>query len=84
MVDLSRLMRKTALDLYTQPCNLSQKLQRAKALDDALQEWVSQLPRHLWQTDRSDETATLKPQRTASYVKKQSVVLRLREFQNSS
>lgn len=72
-------MRKVALDLYTQPCELETKLQRAKALDVELKNWYEQVPQHLRSKDTGDSNLSLKPRRQASYIKKQSVVLQLRK-----
>ncbi len=79
MVGLSRIMRKVALDLYTQPSEMEQKFLRVKALDAELEHWLEQVPSHLRSEHQSGSNLCLKPRRLASYVKKQSVVLRLRE-----
>jgi len=79
MVGLSRIMRKVALDLYTQPCEMEQKLHRAKALDAELEHWLEQVPSHLRSEHQSGSDLCLKPRRLASYIKKQSVVLRIRK-----
>jgi hypothetical protein len=79
MVGLSRIMRKVALDLYTQPCEMEQKLHRVKALDTELEHWLEQVPSHLRSEQKSGTDLCLKPRRLASYIKKQSVVLRLRK-----
>ncbi|EXJ67589.1 uncharacterized protein A1O5_09602, partial [Cladophialophora psammophila CBS 110553] len=78
MVDLSRIMRKVALDLYAQPCEMEQKLQRAKALDAELGRWLEQVPPHLRPEQQTESGLSLKSRRLASYIKKQSVVLQLR------
>ena len=73
-------MRRAALDLYTQPIEMDQKLLRAQALDAELEQWFARVPSHLrseHQVGPSDRS--LKPRRLPSYIKKQSVVLRLRE-----
>lgn len=72
-------MRKVALDLYTQPCEMEQKLDRAKALDAELANWLAQAPSHLRSENLGGADLGLKPRRLASFVKKQSVVLRLRK-----
>ena len=77
MIGLSQLMRKVALELYTQPCDMEQKVQKAKSLSMELELWLEQIPSHL----RYEQPGTdfgLKSRRSASYIKKQSVVLRLR------
>ena len=79
MVDLSRIMRKVALDLYTQPCDMQEKLHRAQALDAELEHWLAGLPSHLRSEHQNDSTLSLKPRGLASYIKKQAVVLRLRK-----
>lgn len=79
MVGMSRIMRKVALGLYTQPCEIDHKLHQAKALDDELEHWLEQLPSHLQPEHQSGSDLCLKPRRLASYIKKQSVVLRLRK-----
>ncbi|KAH8886240.1 hypothetical protein GQ53DRAFT_845046 [Thozetella sp. PMI_491] len=78
MVGLSRIMRKVALDLYTRPCELSEQLQRAKVLDHELELWFQEIPVHLDSEHQRSADNCLKPLRLASYIKKQSVVLRLR------
>ncbi|KAK5302100.1 hypothetical protein LTR80_002966 [Exophiala xenobiotica] len=78
MVDLSRIMRKVALDLYTVPCEMEQKLHRANALDADLEYWLEQVPLHLRSEHQSRSNHPLKSNRSPSYIKKQSVVLRLR------
>lgn len=78
MVALSRIMRSVALDLYTQPGETEQKLHRAKALDAELERWLEQVPSHLRSDHQTSLDLNLKPRRLASYIKKQSVVLRLR------
>ncbi|KIV87265.1 hypothetical protein PV11_02820 [Exophiala sideris] len=80
MVALSRLMRKVALGMYTQQCELEEKLQRANALDAELRQWLEQAPAHLRSEHQSDSNLSLKPRRVASHTKKQSVVLRLCYF----
>jgi hypothetical protein len=79
MVELSRLMRKTALDLYTRQCDMEQKLVRAKSLDIDLQQWLETVPSHLHYEHQNSSEQSLKARRLPSYVKKQSTVLRLRE-----
>jgi hypothetical protein len=79
MVHLSRIMRKAALDLYTQPCEIEQRLQQAKVLDTELEHWLEQVPSHLRSDHPSDSDICLQPRLLASYIKKQSVVLRLRK-----
>ncbi|KAK5952202.1 hypothetical protein OHC33_006675 [Knufia fluminis] len=56
---------------------MDQKLHRAKALDSELQNWLEQLPSHL-RSEHENSDLSLKPRRLANYIKKQSVVLRLR------
>ena len=72
-------MRKVALNLYTLPCEMEQKLHRAKALDADLEYWLDQVPSHLRSEHQTGSDHSLKPKRLASYIKKQSVVLRLRK-----
>ena len=72
-------MRKVALDLYTQPCGIEQKLDRAKALDAELEQWLEQLPSHLRCEHQIGSDLSLKPRRLANYIKKQSVVIRIRK-----
>ena len=79
MVSLSQIMRKVALELYTQSYELEQKLHRAKALDAELENWLEQVPSHLRSEHQTGSDLCLKPRRLASYIKKQSVVLRLRK-----
>lgn len=79
MVDLSRIMRQVALDLYTQPCEMDQKLHRANTLDKELEHWLEQAPSHLRSGYQSSSGLSLTPRRLASYIKKQAVVLRLRK-----
>lgn len=57
---------------------MSQKLQRASALDGQLRLWREQVPPHLWSEERDNSQVSLNPRRPASFIKKQSVVLRLR------
>lgn len=77
-------MRRVALELYSQPYDLSEKIQRAGALDTELQQWFSQVPSHL-KLDEADDSEPLRnPRRRAVYARKQSIVLRLREFLTTS
>lgn len=77
MVSLSRIMRKAALDLYTQSCEMVEKIARAKSLEEELSQWLGQVPAHLVTDQVSSQVA--KVRRLPSYIKKQSVVLRLRK-----
>lgn len=77
MVHLSRIMRKAALDLYTQSFEMREKIYRAKCLEEELTQWLGQVPAHLHTDQVSSEV--VKVRRLPSYIKKQSVVLRLRE-----
>ena len=79
MVDLSCIMRKVALDLYTQPRELDQRLQDAKALDMESDLWLAHVPSHLRSELQSNSDLCLKSNRFTGYIKKQSVVLRLRK-----
>jgi hypothetical protein len=78
MVELSRLMRKVALELYTRPCEIDQKLYQAKLLEDQLENWLGQVPSYLRDGHQSGQDLSLKPRRHPGFVKKQSSVLRLR------
>lgn len=73
-------MRQAAIELYTGPNDLNQKLQKAKALDDQLQYWHANIPPYLWPEDEDAFDASLKPKRSVGFAKKQSVVLRLSMF----
>jgi hypothetical protein len=72
-------MRRAALELYSRPYDLSQKLQRAGALDSELQQWLSQIPLHL-KLHEHDPDSLRNPRRRAVYARKQSIVLRLRKL----
>lgn len=81
MVALSRIMREVALSLYTLPCDMDQKLVRAKTLDADLEQWLEQVPTQFQPDQQSTRPKfSLKPSRLPSHVKKQSVVLRLRKY----
>ncbi|RVX73953.1 hypothetical protein B0A52_02843 [Exophiala mesophila] len=79
MVSLSRIMREVALNLYTVPCDMNQKLARAKKFEAELEQWLEQVPTHFQPDQQSTRPKfSLKPTRLPSHIKKQSVVLRLR------
>lgn len=78
MIALSRIMRRTALDLYTAPIDLGRKLKNASALDEQLGFWRSKIPDKLWLGDEENSDVSLKAKRSTGFAKKQSVVLRLR------
>lgn len=78
MVGLSRLMRQAAIELYTSPNTLSQKLSKTSNLEEQLQFWRSKVPAELWPADEQTSDMSLRPRRTVRFAKKQSVVLRLR------
>ncbi|KIW13897.1 hypothetical protein PV08_06678 [Exophiala spinifera] len=78
MVDLSRIMRKVALALYTVPCEMEEKLQRAETLDASLCSWHEQIPAYLRVDHSLFPPQSLKPSGLASCSKKQSIVLQLR------
>lgn len=71
-------MRRVALELYSQPYDLSQKLQRAGALDAELQRWLSQIPSHLRLDEEDDSDSLRNPRRRTVYARKQAIVVRLR------
>ena len=78
MIDLSRMMRRVAIDIYAQPSN--ERLFQARKFDAELEDWYSQLPAHLQHTQITLATKdSLKPRRRTTYSDKQSLVLRLRE-----
>jgi hypothetical protein len=82
MVEISKIMRKVGLKLYTAPCTIQERLCRAKTLDGDLESWLRSLPAHLHIADRSfPAEPSLKPRHSPSYALKQSVVLKLREDQ---
>ncbi|OQV07089.1 Fungal specific transcription factor domain-containing protein [Cladophialophora immunda] len=78
MVHLSRIMRQVALALYTVPCEMDEKLQRAQTLDAGLCSWHEQIPASLRIDHHQVPGQSLKPSGLASRAKKQSVVLQLR------
>ncbi len=78
MIELSRITRQVALDLYTRQWEMEEKLHRAKTLDAELEQWLQQLPLHLRFEPQNGSDNLLKPSRRANYIKKQSVVLKLR------
>jgi hypothetical protein len=59
---------------------MEQKLIRAKSLDIDLQQWLETVPSHLRYEHQNSSEQSLKSPRLPSYVKKQSAVLRLREY----
>ena len=78
MVELSRIMRKVGLRLYTGVCPVEERLSRVAALDDDLKCWQEDLPTHLQLVNRKPAEPSLKPRNFANSVSKQSVVLHLR------
>jgi len=82
MVDLSRLMRKVSLLLYTLPCTIQERLSRALQLDSELDEWLLELPMHLQPSHEVAERTSLKARQPANYITKQSIVLMLRKTEN--
>lgn len=79
MVDLSRIMRRVSLLLYTIPCSTREKVLRARELDAGLSLWAQALPSNLQLVESSERESSLRPRQTASYTKKQSVVLMIRK-----
>jgi hypothetical protein len=79
MVEVSKIMRRVSLKLYTAPCKIEERVVRAKALDNDLECWLRSLPIHLQIADQSFPEPTLKARHSANYAIKQSVVLKLRE-----
>lgn len=78
MVELSQMMRKAGLRLYTAPCPVEERLHRVEALETDLKRWQRSLPVDLQLFDRNPAEHSLKPRHSATYVDKQSVVLYLR------
>ena len=78
MIELARITRKVALDLYTQRWEIGEKLHRAKLLDAELEHWHEQLPPHLRSEYQIGFDESLKPRNAASFITKQLVVLKLR------
>ncbi|KAJ5782578.1 hypothetical protein N7457_004352 [Penicillium paradoxum] len=78
MVKLSRLMRKVGLRLYSLPCPPREELSRATELDAQLDYWFQQVPCHLKPQKATTQEPPLKRTGTASFFKKQSVVLMTR------
>ncbi|KAL4808583.1 fungal-specific transcription factor domain-containing protein [Aspergillus unguis] len=78
-VNHARIMRKVGLLLYTRPCSVNEKLQRASELDADLSRWLEKLP---FQLNRrmSQKTSSLKPQQQAGYVDKQFIVSMIRYY----
>jgi hypothetical protein len=86
MVDLSRIMRRVSLLLYTIPCSTQEKVFRVRELDTVLSLWVQGLPPNLRLVESPERGSSLKPRlrQTANYMKKQSVVLMIRKFQEDA
>ena len=78
MVELSRIMRKVGLRLYTAPCPVEERLSRVEVLETDLECWQKGLPVYLQLVDRNPAEHSLKPRHSATYVNQQSVVLHLR------
>ncbi|KIW42799.1 hypothetical protein, variant [Exophiala oligosperma] len=78
MVELSRIMRKVALALYTVPCEMGEKFRRAQTLDATLCSWLEQIPSYLRIDQDVFPSQSLKPHAFTNCTKKQSVVLQLR------
>jgi hypothetical protein len=57
---------------------MEQKLHLAKTLDAELEHWLEKVPSHFRAEQQSGSDLSLKPRRLDGYIKKQSVVLRLR------
>lgn len=83
MVELSRTMRRVSLLLYTIPCSVREKVLRARELDAGLSLWAQALPSNLRLVESVGRESSLKPRQTASYAKKQSVVLMIRKAQDA-
>jgi hypothetical protein len=77
MVELSRIMRNVGLRLYTNTCVMGERIGRVQALDTDLKLWRQGLPAH-FQPVRLPTERSLKSRHSATYVKKQTVVLHLR------
>ncbi|OQD84496.1 hypothetical protein PENSOL_c118G06980 [Penicillium solitum] len=80
MVKLARIMRKVSLRLYSLPCPLREELSRATELDAQLEYWFQSIPCHLKSGNTTAHVSPLKRTGTASFVKKQSVVLMTRYY----
>lgn len=80
MVELSRIMRNVGLRLYTDTHAVQERLSRVQILDNDLKLWRQSLPIHFQPADQSLTERTLKSRNSATYVKKQSIVLHLRKF----
>lgn len=78
MVEISRLMRKVGLWLYTQPSSIEEKIARVRELEADLDNWFKALPPHYNLEDQRHPQNSLKSKRCAGYINKQSVVLLLR------
>ncbi|KAJ5662028.1 uncharacterized protein N7477_009644 [Penicillium maclennaniae] len=79
MVKLASIMRKVSLRLYSLPCPLREELSRATELDAQLDYWFQSIPCHLKPENTTAHASPLK-RTTASFVKKQSVVLMTRYY----
>lgn len=77
MVELSRIMRKVGLRLYADKCVIDERIARVQALETDLKFWKQGLPAH-FQPVRLPTERSLKSGHSATYVKKQTVVLHLR------
>ena len=78
MVELSRIMRKVGVRLYTVPCTVQETLARTRLLDDELINWLQSLPPHLQSAELPITRSCLRPKRSSHYIKKQYVVLMIR------
>lgn len=78
MVELSRIMRKVGIRLYTLLCTVQETLARTRLLDDELLNWLQSLPPHLQSAGLPITGSCLKPKRSPHYIKKQYVVLMIR------
>lgn len=78
MIDLSRMIRRVAIDIYAQPSN--ERLFQAQKFDAELEDWYSRLPAHLQHTQITlAKKDSLKPRWPTTYNKKEFLVLRLCE-----
>ena len=76
-VELSRITRKTALDLYTRPQTPGRMLLREKALHDQLEGWHSSLPLYLRWKQSDTSLTSLRARRDPDWQHKQAVIVEL-------
>jgi hypothetical protein len=81
-VDFARIIRRVALEVYVSTSSLHEKLLRAKQIGAELDSWLANLPGPLRPSSYYVQGNPLKAIQRSKFLKKQQLVLIIREFWN--